>query len=85
MSTRKLRLMVCLVVCLSTVSLVQSDGTETNRAEDIVYQADLVYGRVHGAGLLADVAYPKMDAPLPAIISVHGGRWRGGGGPRGCG
>jgi acetyl esterase/lipase len=78
MSTRKLRLMVCLVVCLSTVSLVQSDGTETNRAEDIVYQADLVYGRVHGAGLLADVAYPKMDAPLPAIISVHGGRWRGG-------
>lgn len=39
---------------------------------------DLVYGRVHGAGLLADVAYPKSEESIPAIISVHGGRWRGG-------
>lgn len=45
---------------------------------EIVVQEDLVYGRVHGAGLLADVAYPKSDKPTPAIISVHGGRWRGG-------
>lgn len=42
------------------------------------YIEDAVYGRVHGAGLLADIAYPKSDKPLPAIISVHGGRWRGG-------
>jgi acetyl esterase/lipase len=47
-------------------------------AAKIVYQEDLVYGRVHGAGLLADVAYPESSSPLPAIISVHGGRWRGG-------
>ncbi len=45
---------------------------------DVTYIEDLVYGRVKGAGLLADVAYPKSDKPLPAIISVHGGRWRGG-------
>jgi len=45
---------------------------------ELVVQEDLVYGRVHGAGLLADVAYPKSDKPMPAIISVHGGRWRGG-------
>src|SRR5687767_14533739 len=45
---------------------------------DIVIREDLVYGRVHGAGLLADVAYPKSENPTPAIISVHGGRWRGG-------
>jgi acetyl esterase/lipase len=44
----------------------------------ITYIEDLVYGRVHGAGLLADVAYPKSDKALPVIISVHGGRWRGG-------
>ena len=39
---------------------------------------DVVYGRVHGAGLLADIAYPQSEQPIPAIISVHGGRWRGG-------
>ena len=44
----------------------------------ITYVEDLVYGRVHGAGLLADVAYPDSAEPLPAILSVHGGRWQGG-------
>ena len=44
----------------------------------ITFVEDLVYGKVHGAGLLADVAYPESKKPLPAIISVHGGRWRGG-------
>ena len=39
---------------------------------------DIVYGRIHGAGLLADVAYPESSAPLPVILSVHGGRWQGG-------
>jgi carboxylesterase type B len=31
-----------------------------------------------GAGLLADIAYPESKQPLPVIISVHGGRWKGG-------
>src|SRR5689334_937649 len=43
-----------------------------------IYVEDLVYGRVHGAGLLADVAYPESKEPLPVILSVHGGRWKGG-------
>lgn len=46
--------------------------------EKMTYKADVVYGRVHGAALLADIAYPASEAPLPAIISVHGGRWHGG-------
>ena len=44
----------------------------------LTVQEDVVYGRVHGAGLLADIAYPNSKAALPAIISVHGGRWVGG-------
>ncbi|MEW6304492.1 MAG: alpha/beta hydrolase [Verrucomicrobiota bacterium] len=44
----------------------------------IIRRDDVVYGQVHGAGLLADIAYPESQAELPAIISVHGGRWRGG-------
>ncbi len=47
-------------------------------AAKVTYVEDLVYGKVHGAGLLADVAYPESKEKLPAIISVHGGRWRGG-------
>ncbi len=51
---------------------------EESTSLDIVVREDIVYGRVHGAGLLADIAYPAADKPLPAIISVHGGRWYGG-------
>jgi acetyl esterase len=47
-------------------------------APAIIQHDDVVYGRVHGAGLLADIAYTESKTPLPAIISVHGGRWRGG-------
>ena len=39
---------------------------------------DVVYGRVEGSALLADIAYPNNGDRLPAIISVHGGRWRAG-------
>ena len=40
-----------------------------------MYQENLVYGNVLGAGLLADVAAPEGDGPFPVILSVHGGRW----------
>lgn len=53
-------------------------SAEERASTEIVVREDVVYGRVHGAGLLADIAYPTSDQPLPAIISVHGGRWRGG-------
>ncbi len=57
----------------ATLSIAQEPaGPEIDAREDVVY------GRVHGAGLLADIAYPKAKERLPAIISVHGGRWRGG-------
>ncbi len=44
----------------------------------IVSREDVVYGRIRGAALLADIAYPESQEKLPAIISVHGGRWVGG-------
>jgi len=73
LTLKRLATLMLIVFCCS-ISIAQH--TESN----IVYQEDLVYGRVHGAGLLADVAYPKPPhkKPLAAIISVHGGRWRGG-------
>ncbi|MBC8353777.1 MAG: alpha/beta hydrolase fold domain-containing protein [Planctomycetes bacterium] len=67
------RLALIVLVLSSAVS-----AQETKPDDTIVVQDDLIYGRVQGAGLLADVAYPKTDEPLPAIISVHGGRWYAG-------
>jgi acetyl esterase/lipase len=52
--------------------------TDEQASPKIVSREDVVYGRVHGAGLLADIAYPESTEPLPAIVSVHGGRWVGG-------
>ena len=45
--------------------------------DGVTTKQDVVYGRVEGSALLADIAYPAGDK-LPAIISVHGGRWRAG-------
>ena len=44
----------------------------------IVTKTDVIYGRVEGSALLANIAYPDGPSLKPAIISVHGGRWRAG-------
>ena len=41
-------------------------------------EKDVIYSRVDGAAVLADIAYPMEAAEVPAIIYVHGGRWRAG-------
>src|SRR6185369_16616571 len=66
------------VVWLLAVCAAMALTQQAPADDKIVFVEDLVYGRVHGAGLLADVAYPESKQPLPAILSVHGGRWRGG-------
>src|SRR5262245_47955143 len=65
----------CAVALIDRPAAVAADE---KAAGGVTVQEDLVYGRVHGAGLLADVAYPNAKGPLPAIVSVHGGRWVGG-------
>jgi acetyl esterase/lipase len=55
----------------SVPAAAASSGTITRLDE-------VIYGRVLGAGLLADIAYPEAATPLPVIISVHGGRWKAG-------
>ena len=69
----------CWLVPLTLVALEATHAAAQDReGAKIVEQQDVVYGRVQGAGLLADIAYPESKKPIPAIISVHGGRWRGG-------
>ncbi|MQA92629.1 MAG: alpha/beta hydrolase fold domain-containing protein [Gemmatimonas sp.] len=57
--------------------LTFSDALAQDRAE-VVVETDAVYSLDEGSALLADLAYPEGESGLPAIIYVHGGRWRGG-------
>jgi acetyl esterase/lipase len=44
----------------------------------VVTRTNVIYGRVEGSALLANIAYPDGPSLKPAILSVHGGRWRAG-------
>ena len=44
----------------------------------IVVEQNVIYGQVAGSALMADVAYPVSEDLIPAVIYVHGGRWRAG-------
>lgn len=44
----------------------------------VTVESDVIYGRTNGSALLADIAYPVGGTDLPAIMYVHGGRWRSG-------
>ena len=74
MNIIRMRIFLTCLACWSTHAIADDADPDST----IVVRKDIVYGRVHGAGLLADVAWPVSDEPLPALISVHGGRWRGG-------
>ena len=65
-------------IAMTTCLTARVGKSDEKAAAKINSREDVVYGRVSGAGLLADIAYPESKAPLPAIISVHGGRWVGG-------
>lgn len=80
MSIYRLTSVACLMLssCSWADDQVKGKSATSEPADTIVFRKDVVYGRVLGAGLLADVAYPKSKQNLPAIISVHGGRWRAG-------
>ncbi len=69
-----------LLTCAVAIALAAQDAAKADEkaSSKVVVREDVVYGRLHGAGLLADIAYPESKEPLPAIISVHGGRWVGG-------
>jgi acetyl esterase/lipase len=57
---------------------LQNPNPPSSRTPVIVRRADVIYGRVQGAALLADLAFPDGDDLKPAILYVFGGRWRSG-------
>jgi acetyl esterase/lipase len=65
-----------LIALTLTFSSAVAAGAQT--AAKVVAQKDLIYGRVEGSALLADLAVPDGPGLRPAIVSIHGGRWRAG-------
>ncbi len=74
MRTSLVLLSVC---CLWSMSATRAEEQADGKPAKVIAKADVLYGRVHGAGLLADIAYPEGKGPFPVILSVHGGRWVG--------
>jgi acetyl esterase/lipase len=70
-----LRALPLIALLASCASGPQAAAPQDDR---IKAQEDVIYGRVEGSALLADLAFPAGDGPFPAIISIHGGRWVGG-------
>jgi acetyl esterase/lipase len=67
-----------LLVMLALLAMPAVADAQVTAAPGVVVKTDVVYGRVQGSALLADLAYPEKGERLPAIMYVHGGRWRGG-------
>ena len=55
-----------------------AEAASAQPSAPVVTRTDVVYGRVEGSALLANLSYPDGPALKPAILSVHGGRWRAG-------
>ena len=74
---RKTLALIAVYLCLLTPAPEDSTAQVAvgGKKPKINVQEDVVYGRVQGAGLLADIAYPEGNGPYPVILSVHGGRW----------
>jgi len=60
------------------VACLLTEAALAQPSAPVVTRTDVVYGRVEGSALLANISYPDGPALKPAIISVHGGRWRAG-------
>ncbi len=71
----KMSLIIVCALSLAAASSVSAEAANGEKGAKIIVHEDVVYGRVQGAGLLCDVAYPEGKGPFPVILSVHGGRW----------
>jgi acetyl esterase/lipase len=66
------------ILALVLLGLLSGSVAAEQASAPVVVRTDVVFGRVEGSALLANIAYPDGPGPRPAILSVHGGRWRAG-------
>jgi acetyl esterase/lipase len=78
-----LALAACVGMSAAMTEMMQAQQPATpaaapTRRPPIVRKSDVIYGRVQGSALLADLAYTETERPKPAVVYVWGGRWRAG-------
>jgi acetyl esterase/lipase len=73
-----------MILAFTSVGLAQEKGKKQKAAppavpEGVIYDADVESGRGGETTLHLDIARPKKaDRPLPCVVFIHGGGWRGG-------
>lgn len=63
---------------LAAAPAARASAIGAQASAPVVTRTDLIYGRVEGSALLANLGYPDGPGLKPGLISVHGGRWRAG-------
>lgn len=59
--------------------LLAQDKNAPKPPAGVIFQPDIEYGTAGGESLKLDLAMPeKLDKPVPCIVVIHGGAWRGG-------
>jgi hypothetical protein len=67
-----------LVASIVFAGFAPSVSAQAASAPGVIVKTDVIYSRVQGSALLVDLAYPERGDHVPAIMYVHGGRWRSG-------
>lgn len=71
------RTLLFLFVGLSAAYCLATAGQEQERS--ILFEKDVVYGKVSGSELKLDLARPASGkGPFPAVVWLHGGGWQAG-------
>jgi acetyl esterase/lipase len=63
---------------IAAAAVLRARAGAAQASAPVVTRTDVIYGRVEGSALLANIAYPDGPGLRPALLSVHGGRWRAG-------
>ena len=61
-----------------TIACLLAGSSLSAQVGAVVVEEDVIYCRIDGAALLADVGYPSSRQARPAMLYIHGGRWRAG-------
>lgn len=79
-----LAVVLMLLTCASVDSaraqqpVTPAPAAARSRLPAVIRKTDVIYGRVQGSALLADLTYTETERLKPAIVYVFGGRWRAG-------
>lgn len=76
---RRFSLIICAFALVATMASCQQSQGFTP-PPDLEYKPDVVFATINGRALHMDILYPKQPplVPMPALVWIHGGAWRGG-------